>query len=122
MIESASEQPASGSGISTVFSGQRIDAVSAMKCTPQKTIVSASVAAACWERPERVADEVGHVLDLGHLVVVGEDHGAALGGQRAHLVLHLRDVLECEEGHGSVSRIRERSRAGAEWVSAPIET
>ena len=37
--------------------------------------------------PERVADEIGDVLDLGQLVVVGEDHGAALGGERAHLVL-----------------------------------
>ncbi len=49
---SASEQPASRSGISTVFCGHRIDAVSAMKCTPQNTITSASVAAAALrERP-----------------------------------------------------------------------
>ena len=51
VIESASEQPASGSGSSTVFSGERIEAVSAMKCTPQKAITSASVRAACCERP-----------------------------------------------------------------------
>ena len=51
VIESASEQPASMSGSSTVFSGDRIDAVSAMKCTPQNAITSASVAAACCERP-----------------------------------------------------------------------
>jgi len=51
VIESASEQPASRSGISTVFSGERIDAVSAMKCTPQKAITPAAVAAACWLRP-----------------------------------------------------------------------
>ena len=51
VIESASEQPASRSGISTRFSGHRIDAVSAMKCTPQNTIVSASALAACWESP-----------------------------------------------------------------------
>ena len=51
MIESASEQPASRSGISTVFSGVRIFAVSAMKWTPQKTMTSASVAAASRERP-----------------------------------------------------------------------
>ena len=50
-IESASEQPASRSGISTVFSGERIEAVSAMKWTPQKAIASASVAAASRERP-----------------------------------------------------------------------
>ena len=42
VIESASEQPASRSGISTVLSGLRIDAVSAMKCTPQKAIVDAA--------------------------------------------------------------------------------
>ncbi len=45
-IESASEQPARASGISTVFSGARIFAVSAMKCTPQKTIAEASERAA----------------------------------------------------------------------------
>ena len=51
VIESASEQPASRSGISTVFSGERIEAVSAMKWTPQKTIVEASDPAARRERP-----------------------------------------------------------------------
>src|SRR2546427_642243 len=43
---SAREHPASMSGMSTVRSGERILAVSAMKCTPQKTMTSASVAAA----------------------------------------------------------------------------
>src|SRR5690606_39124909 len=43
---SASEQPAWAVGISTVLSGLRSLAVSAMKCTPQNTIVDASVAAA----------------------------------------------------------------------------
>ena len=124
VIESASEQPASGSGSSTVFSGERIEAVSAMKCTPQNAITSASVRAACCERAERVADEVRDVLDLGQLVVVGEDHGAALGGQRAYLGLQRGDVVEREQGHfwGRASRARERSSPGAEWVSAPIET
>jgi hypothetical protein len=51
VIESASEQPASGSGSRTVLSGHRIEAVSAMKCTPQKAITSASEAAARCERP-----------------------------------------------------------------------
>jgi hypothetical protein len=72
--------------------------------------------------PERVADEVGHLLDLGELVVVGEDDGAALPGERAHLVLQRRDVVELEERHRVVSRRRDRSSAGAEWVRAPIET
>ena len=47
----ASEQPASRSGSSTVFFGERIAAVSAMKWTPQNTITDASVAAACCESP-----------------------------------------------------------------------
>ena len=50
-IDDASEQPARRSGISTVFSGLRIAAVSAMKWTPQKRIVEASVEAACLDRP-----------------------------------------------------------------------
>ena len=44
---SANEQPAAISGISTFLSGQIILAVSPMKCTPQSTIISASVLRAC---------------------------------------------------------------------------
>jgi N-acyl-D-aspartate/D-glutamate deacylase len=51
VIESASEQPASRSGIRTVLSGESTDAVSAMKCTPQNATTPASVAAACRLRP-----------------------------------------------------------------------
>src|SRR5262249_26955869 len=40
VIDAASEHPAWGSGISTVFSGDRIFAVSAMKWTPASTITS----------------------------------------------------------------------------------
>ena len=43
---SASEQPAPASGISTVRSGERILAVSAMKYTPHSTITAAELAAA----------------------------------------------------------------------------
>ena len=46
VIESASEQPARTSGISTVLPGFRSFAVSAMKWTPASTITSASVEAA----------------------------------------------------------------------------
>ena len=101
VIESAREQPAFRSGSSTVLPGLRIEAVSAMKWTPQKAITSASVAAAWRERPERVAHEVGHVLDLGHLVVVGEDDGVALLGERAHLVLEAGDLVRVEHGTGA---------------------
>ena len=50
MILSASEQPARESGISTVRSGARILAVSAMKYTPANTIVRAVLAAASRDR------------------------------------------------------------------------
>ena len=50
VIVSASEQPARGSGISTVRSGARILAVSAMKYTPANTIVRAVLAAARRDR------------------------------------------------------------------------
>ena len=62
--ESASEQPAFASGISTVLSGDRIFAVSAMKCTPQKTIVDSRRGGGDPGQRERVADVVGDVLDL----------------------------------------------------------
>ena len=76
----------------TVFSGQRIAAVSAMKCTPQKTIDVGVRARGFVREPERVADEVGDVLHLGHLVVVGEDDRVALrararGSPRASCVI-----------------------------------
>ena len=64
-----------------------------MKCTPQKTITSPSAGRRLAREPERVADVVGDVLDLGHLVVVREDHRVALGRQRAHLVLQRGDLL-----------------------------
>ena len=43
---------------------------------------------------ERVAHEVRHVLHLGHLVVVRQDHGVPLLRQRPDLALQRRDVLE----------------------------
>ena len=46
VIDAASEQPAAMSGISTILSGDRIFAVSAMKCTPAWTMILASVLAA----------------------------------------------------------------------------
>ena len=89
VIDSESEQPASGSGIRTVLSGERIEAVSAMKWTPQNAITSASVARRLARELQRVAGEVGDVLELGQLVVVGEDDGVALGGERPDLVAEL---------------------------------
>ncbi len=51
VTKSAMGHPARRSGMSTVFRGDRILAVSAMKWTPQKTMTSASVAAASCESP-----------------------------------------------------------------------
>ena len=45
---SAIGQPASILGIITVLSGESIAALSAMKCTPQKTITLAGLSAAAW--------------------------------------------------------------------------
>ena len=56
-----------------------------MKCTPQNTIVDCVGRRGDPGQAERVADVVGDVLDLGQLVVVGEDDGVALAGQLAHL-------------------------------------
>ena len=85
---SAIGHPARGSGSITGRSGARIPAVSAMKWTPQKTIARASAAPPAGEL-QRVADEVGGVLDLGALVVVGQDDGPRLTGQFAYLCVQL---------------------------------
>ena len=71
------EQPASRSGSTTVFSGLRIFAVSAMKCTRRRR----SRPHRCW-RPfgtvQGISDEVGNVLNFWLLVVVRQDDGVAL--------------------------------------------
>ena len=82
-----------------------------MKCTPQKTIVSRVRGGRAAREPERVADVVGDVLDLRHLVVVREDHRAALARQRAHLLRQRCDlggrerVAACEGAIGRVGAI-----------------
>jgi len=59
VILSANEQPAFLAGNSTVFSGLRILAVSAMKRTPQKTIMSLSVWAAMRLNPKESPTKSG---------------------------------------------------------------
>ena len=76
------------------MSGDRTDAVSAMKCTPQNAITDGLRRGRLAREAERVADVVGDVLDLGQLVVVGEDDRVALVGERAHLGLQRGDVVE----------------------------
>ena len=60
-----------------------------MKWTPQNTITSALVFGRCLRELQRIADEVGEILDLGLLVVVRQDHGVALALERADLGLEL---------------------------------
>src|SRR5262249_15852888 len=69
--------------------------------------------------PERVADVVRDVLHLGHLVVVGQDHGVSLLSQRPHLVLQAYDLVVGQHADGVTSMAM--SRARTEWVSAPTE-
>ena len=68
-----SRLPRRGAGRS--FPGARMAAVSAMKWTPQKTMTRPSTAAAFSAELERIADEIGDVLDLAPLIVVGEQDG-----------------------------------------------
>ena len=76
-----------------------------MKWTPQKAITSASAAAAWRERPSESPSVVGDVLDLGQLVVVGEDDGVALGGERPHLVAAIASTSSGERSGAIVGWI-----------------
>ena len=99
---SASEQPARGSGMSTVRSGARILAVSAMKYTPANTITRAGLCRGDPGQRERVADVVGHVLDLRALVVVRQDHRVTLGREPPYLSRPRHAgllVSDCLAGH-----------------------
>ena len=81
VMDAASEHPARLSGMSTVFSGLSSFEVSAMKCTPQWTMMSASALAASRASSSLSPDVRDAVKNLRRLVVVGEDHRAALGLQ-----------------------------------------
>ncbi len=57
----------------TVFCGERIFAVSAMKYTPQKNDHVRLSLRRLDTEPQRVTDEIGQVVNLGQLVVVNQD-------------------------------------------------
>ena len=78
-------QPAFLSGRRTVFPGERIFAVSAMKWTPQKTMTSASVWAAWMLSPRESPTKSAMSWTSRYLVVVGQDDGLALGLQFSDL-------------------------------------
>ena len=82
VIEAASEQPASRSGISTVFSGFSSLAVSAMKWTPASTITCGVGARRLARQGQAVADDVGDgVENLRRLVVVRQHDRVAFALQ-----------------------------------------
>ena len=79
MIEEASEQPASRSGIRIVFSGLSSFDVSAMKWTPAWTITSASVLGCFLGELQAVAANVADAVeDFRRHVVVRQDGRVAL--------------------------------------------
>ena len=69
-----------------------------MKWTPQKAITVGLGGRRLARELQRVAGEVGDVLDLGHLVVVGQDHRVALGREGADLGAEALDVLPRDRG------------------------
>ena len=97
---SAIEQPAARSGSTTFWCGaRRMSALSAMKCTPQKTMYSACAAAGGRARElQRIADVVGELDDLVALIVMAEDdeplaeRRLGRGNPRVHLVVRQTEV------------------------------
>ena len=116
MIDAASEQPASRSGISTVFSGAEDRGRLGHEVDAAEDDRGRVGGGRLAREAERVADVVGHVLHLGHLVVVGEDDRVALARELADLLLQRGDL--CGRGHSTSS---ETWSERAECVSAPTE-
>jgi hypothetical protein len=81
----ASEQPASRSGSRTFFCGLRMDAVSAMKCTPQKTITLGRGGRGLRDRPSESPTKSAMSCTSGPLIVVGQDDRVALLFQALNL-------------------------------------
>ena len=91
---SAIEHPAARSGSTTFWCGsERMSATSAMKCTPQNTMNSASCSRGELRELQRVAGQVGVLVHVGALIVMPENHQAlaerVLGRRnaRVHLVV-----------------------------------
>ena len=129
VIESASEQPASRSGIRTCLSGREDGGGLGHEVHAAEGDDARVGSRGLAGEAEGVADVVRDVLDLGHLVVVGQDDGVALAASArtsawsAGMDSSDRRLMAGTIGGGAVrqsaSSSRDRSRAGAEWVSAP---
>ena len=65
-----------------------------MKWTPQKTIVALVTCVAAGQL-QAVAGEVGQLLDLTVLVIMGEDRGILAHLQRLDLVVERDRVVRC---------------------------
>ena len=115
---SAIGHPASSRGGRTVFPGDRIAALSAMKWTPPKTMTSAVVSPPP-ARPERVARDVGDLLDFVPLVVVRQEDRVALLQQRLDLRLEGRQFLRIASFSFSSFSARAKSSSTASRTSFP---
>ena len=60
-----------------------------MKCTPANRMTSALVFLACLRELQRIAEEIGDVLDVAVLVVVRENDRVALALEAADLVFEV---------------------------------
>ncbi len=100
---SAIEQPAARSGRMAICCGAvMMSATSAMKCTPQKIDVFRICLRGQLGQLQRIAGQIGVLVDIGPLVVVAEDYGllAQLGAGDADAVraILVREVVEGGKG------------------------
>ena len=98
MVE-ASEQPAARSGSRTVFVGERIGRRLGHEVHAAEDDDLCVRVGGFAREPERVADIVGDVLDLGTLVVVRENDGIARARQVPNLLVQRGVVVRFEDGH-----------------------
>jgi hypothetical protein len=87
-----------------------------MKWTPQKTNRVGAGGRGLAREPERIAHVVRHVLDLGHLVVVREDHRVAAAREVANLRLECGDVLENQGCVHDALRAGKREYVSTAWT------
>jgi len=74
------------------LSGERIDADSAMKCTPQKNDHPGGGFCRFHGEGERVAGDVGYLLHLIPHVVMGQEHSIPFLQQFAYFLLYIVHV------------------------------
>ena len=115
-----------------------MSATSAMKCTPQKIDVFRVGLRREARQLQRVAGQVGVLVDVGALVVMAEDDGLlaepGAGGADALLAVRVGEVVEAVEayrggGHGSRETLNWRQESavmkrsvGRDSISLPLRS